>query len=515
MENHQHLRTLWQEEHDERGRLLQGALSLMSRLDEVKKGDPLEIDTAQKKVQKLKDEHAAALAKAQEPLDAANNSLEETTTAEAAFHTQVNLYHDTEGKERCGNDGCSGSCGICELDNVCYEIYCRCVPYCEGKNCGLDGCGGLCGECDETSRCTEEDQCILRTPDVVTDKCDSDCSSASPRGPYQTVAPVEQVHKVYRTSVKHRERQFSDVEKFAAYVASVESKIQETTKFLADFQAMAEEVKVLRPAVSENETMVRDLDRELKRLGKHINTLRTKVGSKTSKTKGLYTITDDVNKTLEDLKRDETRVVEASKKASSLRKKIKGDEKVIESHKDKMEDQSDKKKKAEKWLPALETHLKAMKEIHVGWAAAKQAMNDAVGALEAITKSFETNKKGQDALYLPMIAKAEKELEELESTSIPAKDRVASWDRGALHVVGVPPYEGLKNLVALVGPLKEAREKAWQALTEEQKAEFEKWPALNRFLSELHLHLVHLGKSHGRMQQLRAKLVSERLTAAQ
>ncbi|MBW2700697.1 MAG: putative metal-binding motif-containing protein [Deltaproteobacteria bacterium] len=85
------------------------------------------------------------------------------------------------GRE-CGTDGCGGSCGNCgtneecnagtcecdanheDCDNnescecdvsgssFCYNNFC-CTPNCSGRECGTDGCGGSCGNCDANEVC--------------------------------------------------------------------------------------------------------------------------------------------------------------------------------------------------------------------------------------------------------------------------------------------------------------------------------------------------------------------------
>ena len=37
-----------------------------------------------------------------------------------------------------------------------------CIPDCDGKNCGDNGCGGSCGECDVFDHCDESGQCVAR-----------------------------------------------------------------------------------------------------------------------------------------------------------------------------------------------------------------------------------------------------------------------------------------------------------------------------------------------------------------
>ena len=49
-------------------------------------------------------------------------------------------------QKECGSDGCGGSCGQCELNEVCIKGACFCAPDCTGKVCGDNGCGDSCGE---------------------------------------------------------------------------------------------------------------------------------------------------------------------------------------------------------------------------------------------------------------------------------------------------------------------------------------------------------------------------------
>jgi len=61
----------------------------------------------------------------------------------------------------CGDDGCGGSCGECEVGFECAEGACVvCEPMCDGLECGDDGCGGICGECGYDAACTEG-MCVI------------------------------------------------------------------------------------------------------------------------------------------------------------------------------------------------------------------------------------------------------------------------------------------------------------------------------------------------------------------
>ena len=54
----------------------------------------------------------------------------------------------------CGDDGCGGSCGVCDAGFKCEDFACVvCEPDCAGKICGPDGCGGTCGDCPAGESC--------------------------------------------------------------------------------------------------------------------------------------------------------------------------------------------------------------------------------------------------------------------------------------------------------------------------------------------------------------------------
>jgi hypothetical protein len=83
----------------------------------------------------------------------------------------------------CGDDGCGGSCGRCDVGQVC-NTSARCVdspcqPQCNGRKCGDDGCGGSCGTCKtgelcvtETGACKSFPTCNHELP-----TCKTNCSS--------------------------------------------------------------------------------------------------------------------------------------------------------------------------------------------------------------------------------------------------------------------------------------------------------------------------------------------------
>ena len=81
------------------------------------------------------------------------------------------------------DDNCDGSVdeggdALCPAHNTCEDAFgCvadgHCVPQCAGRVCGNDGCGGSCGLCDAQSTCSGAGQCIPPAPEcVVNADCD-------------------------------------------------------------------------------------------------------------------------------------------------------------------------------------------------------------------------------------------------------------------------------------------------------------------------------------------------------
>ena len=91
------------------------------------------------------------------------------------------------GKE-CGDDGCGGTCGECQVQHECVDGLCVCVPECSSKICGSDGCGGSCGQCSSFDACSAG-ECVV-TAEMVTipagafwmgcnEELDDECSCTS------------------------------------------------------------------------------------------------------------------------------------------------------------------------------------------------------------------------------------------------------------------------------------------------------------------------------------------------
>jgi len=77
----------------------------------------------------------------------------------------------------CGDDGCGGTCDPgCGADEMCAadQKSCECAPDCTDKECGDDGCGGdTCGTCTGDKACIDF-KCVDCTPDCTDKECGDD-----------------------------------------------------------------------------------------------------------------------------------------------------------------------------------------------------------------------------------------------------------------------------------------------------------------------------------------------------
>jgi hypothetical protein len=65
------------------------------------------------------------------------------------------------------------NCGTCMEGTECFDGVCDCVPDCSGRECGNDGCGRNCGGCADTEICSDEGHCIC-VPDCEGKICGDD-----------------------------------------------------------------------------------------------------------------------------------------------------------------------------------------------------------------------------------------------------------------------------------------------------------------------------------------------------
>ena len=74
----------------------------------------------------------------------------------------------------CGDDGCGGSCGNCQVGDVCDPTFQCSTPNCKGKSCGPDGAGGSCGDCASGLECDPSGKCVSCIPHCQGMECGED-----------------------------------------------------------------------------------------------------------------------------------------------------------------------------------------------------------------------------------------------------------------------------------------------------------------------------------------------------
>jgi hypothetical protein len=83
----------------------------------------------------------------------------------------------------CGDDGCGGTCGQCEGNNLCLTGACvECIPNCSGKDCGPDGCGRTCGSCPDYLACDPGSLTCTTPPNPCESSCGEDPLGCGPDG---------------------------------------------------------------------------------------------------------------------------------------------------------------------------------------------------------------------------------------------------------------------------------------------------------------------------------------------
>lgn len=85
---------------------------------------------------------------------------------------EVSCIPNCASKTSCGDDGCGGSCGTCDVGENCVSGVCisqeiTCIPDCTNKQCGDDDCGGSCGTCNIGEECGERNSCQNQPPNVI------------------------------------------------------------------------------------------------------------------------------------------------------------------------------------------------------------------------------------------------------------------------------------------------------------------------------------------------------------
>ena len=276
---HVELRSALEGEDKERGRLLEEVTEDVRELvATLPVGDPLqraevawELGAIEREIEAETQPKRARVGELQAALEAARQQL-------ATFSERVVTRHPSGGRRRlrCGDDGCAGSCGDCGYDAVCHDLWCWCVPDCEGRTCGSDGCGGVCGAtggCGDHEYCGESGQCQGRTADKV---CRRQCQRR-PSGP-QTVWSRQRDHSA--SPSRRGARVLGRLEDATAYLERVKAKETALAAELA-------EIEGLDGRIAQTEEGLATLGTQAKAAGAEVKRLTAEVKDATKALKGI------------------------------------------------------------------------------------------------------------------------------------------------------------------------------------------------------------------------------------
>jgi hypothetical protein len=411
--------------------------------EQVPLGTPFEIAKAQAKVTELQARYDKSLADIRLPLITAESELREARTAEATFHDRIPLY---AGRKRCGDNGCSGSCGTCDTDDVCHKLWCRCIPECTGQTCGSDGCGGTCGDCTGGQICTREGTC--KTTDVAT-SCTPECRSLP-----GDQTRVRQLDTDYPARINQRqiETRFSDISALRAYVLSVSTRHRQFEGELTGLQGLRNDVVRLEAAIAQRNVDIDIQKVEEKRLKKEARD------------------TQRAAKQAEEVDRDGMAakiagLERSAAQAAAKRQELASDNTLIKASareiKGRIKNAERNGAKIATAARRLEAQLKILREYETTWAAAVDKLRSAEANIETAKMMVAPMiKKVQEATLSTELTAAKAELIRLQQSCLATAEEPDNDGSGVLVFTGAAARLIEPNDVQAVQRLIEAAEEA-------------------------------------------------------
>jgi hypothetical protein len=260
-EVHTTLDALYGAEKRDRSTLVTELKGKMDALREIKVGSPAQIGDATQVIEGVKATRKALIDEARAPLDEAEGV---TQAAERYVDTFDDVLVLPRTRDRCGKDGCGGSCGQCSPDQFCHDMWCRSVPECAGKNCGEDGSGGLCGRCAEEQQCPDSQVCDEPT---ATTSCSAECDGM-PRGERETTDRDDYPGRYRERLYEHFLRTPDDVD---TVIGSSQARYQlnqrlidEHTQRAATIASKEQEIITSKETLKTSKADLRDLQKTLR-----------------------------------------------------------------------------------------------------------------------------------------------------------------------------------------------------------------------------------------------------------
>ncbi len=489
----------------------------------VRAGDPASIDAdgevlaqlLRQLQERLRSEEAKllplkeAVSVAEAAVDEADSALKKAVRADDEMSGTVGAARTSR---RCGADGCGGSCGDCDWDEVCFQYYCRCISDCGSRECGKDSCGGVCGTghcpggeyCSQSGACEyipTEEQCRRECRSIpegprVWKKSVKDFGSGPNRnydpGTFDTLASVGDYLSILKTRAEEMDALITGSEALATQMeelsvrlatakSDLDSAILEQKSLKDELRAAVKAAKKAQPDQSEAAALVvAGLEGKVAANAAHVDTLKTRVREFSATQKELEASIRKRQKDLPDIRAGR----------GKLGPEI---ERVVAS--------------VGAWQ-SLKNEVSAARSV----LSAKRALADAAReALKIGDTAVREKQKAIEEEMAPALRAAEAKLAELRKLAI-------------TDVVGMQPQDGLNaesvwmlairdetrlaQCLSEVARLVDTRKAVFASLAEDRKKSYPAWPVEIALLQDYLRLLTALQESTARQLALQERLVA-------
>lgn len=249
-EAHKTLEALFDAEMEDLNKLKRGLQGFSEDLNTIHVGDPIQIADSNRLGNALREAHQERLQALNEPVIEAEAAVERAEAKALSFQGKTYAFGV---KGRCGTDGCTGDCGACEVAQICYNLTCRSVQRCAGKQCGTDQVGGSCGSCGESQRCSKEGRCEDVEGETAEQTCSPDCRNNPPQQPRNKKNSKKDRDYSVVIKANKTSHTFLSLDALTAYLSSIERKIVENKALLASFDGLPLRISQEWTAVTELE----------------------------------------------------------------------------------------------------------------------------------------------------------------------------------------------------------------------------------------------------------------------
>lgn len=488
-------------EQEERRALLDDTRKMDEELQQrVGRGTPAQIAAKRGEVEALETQAREAEAKLEAPVASARAALDEATEAEASFHDQINRYRPTA---RCGSDGCGGGCGTCDVDEVCVDLWCQCVPSCDGRTCGPDGCGGLCGSCGEGQYCDEAQTCQAIPGGEQT--CAPECRGLPGSRP---AAPPRVRDFSGRENPRMLAGHYESLDELQAYHQTLKARIAQHQEALEGSEALQTRRRELQDEIAGIEA---DIAASTSRTKDLKDVLKTQ-------TRAIKEATDETRPALEEeLTRSETFLKETTE--------------ALAQHKDKLRTQKDELKNLDRRIKDTQRDANAitaardkLQAWHQRTSAVASRWEKASAEVERRRQQLgaaeETRNQGLEAHNAPgglghALTQAREALQALEAPFFNNEDRPL-WDNAGVdtavspHPLTLGPHARLEAYAEKLEALLEERREGWEEHPSDEEDIHKEWGEQVRLLETQLLLVRRLVASTRRFLELREAIEAER-----